>query len=437
MPDLDPFKVEVDNDRLEKILVSNRGVLRLDPAPVARTFLTPGKRLGLTNYGSSYNPNAGVCEFWLGSTHPANQTGAPRDEGLSYVRLGSDGEDRILLQNVIRQHGALIMGLPWVNANTDRAVSGRLRRLAKIYDFATGIMYHLHGPKHTQIYVGSNSKEEQYFLPAGVPMGPDTAFHFGMLDEHLRAGPHGRQREVFAQYLQEMVDGKIIRVEDDWILRQANRVPAEYEVGYVLPTAGLHAPPSFETIELQEDSDDLALCQGTLSDGTVVDPELLFLNVDPIDRAQNGVWSVVNKVDWRFAGSDYSKNFKTVPVDREATKGQDGALEQWIYYGSKFFSGTRILVEPGKTFKAQYPVGHNILTWDGKGNYNGMEIEGFAHNIDPNGHARRELFVTTEAANKGVEIVNTGDKPLYIITFFGPGEMKDAPKLEYRVRTGI
>ena len=71
------------DDALEK----NRGILRLAPCWVPRSFLHPGRRLKLHPddiyaYGLK---RGGIDERWFASTTEAANEGREFDEGLSYV----------------------------------------------------------------------------------------------------------------------------------------------------------------------------------------------------------------------------------------------------------------------------------------------------------------------------------------------------------------
>ena len=64
-----------------------RGILRLAPTWVPRSFLMPGRRLKLRpqDLYALGTHRGGIDERWFASTTPAANEGAPPDEGLSYV----------------------------------------------------------------------------------------------------------------------------------------------------------------------------------------------------------------------------------------------------------------------------------------------------------------------------------------------------------------
>ena len=169
------------------VLAEGRGILRLEPAWVARDFLPPGKRLGLKDEEYEVGERGWISERWIGSTTKADNRISPPDEGLSYV--GIPGE-RITLKAAVEAAGDLIMGAEY--AKTHKG----LGRLAKIYDFGARIPYHIHQMEKDAKLVGANSKEEAYYFPEDVDLGPHPETFFGVHPYIVRAGQAGHPPEV-------------------------------------------------------------------------------------------------------------------------------------------------------------------------------------------------------------------------------------------------
>ena len=129
----------------------------------ARDFLPPGRRLGLKDEEYEVGERGWISERWIGSTTKADNRISPPDEGLSYV--GIPGE-RITLKAAVDDAGDLIMGAEYA------ATHKGLGRLAKIYDFGSRIHYHIHQMEKDAKLVGANSKEEAYYFPEDVDLGP-------------------------------------------------------------------------------------------------------------------------------------------------------------------------------------------------------------------------------------------------------------------------
>src|SRR3954469_19482771 len=95
-------------DMLARLLEAGNGVLRCEPAWVARDFLPPGRRLGLPEDGYDLGERGAVCERGLASPTKADTRVGPEDEGLSYL-VGDHGE-RILLRDAVAADPAAVMG---------------------------------------------------------------------------------------------------------------------------------------------------------------------------------------------------------------------------------------------------------------------------------------------------------------------------------------
>src|SRR5947209_11180973 len=149
------------------------GILRLEPAWVARDFLPPGKRLGLPEEMYNLGARGAICERWLGSTTKADNRHGPPDEGLSF--LGLESKERVTLREAVAVAGSTIMGASYAATHP-----GGLDRLAKIFDYAYRLPLHLHQMKQHAALVGRNPKEEAYYFPEGVDAGAEPESYFGL-----------------------------------------------------------------------------------------------------------------------------------------------------------------------------------------------------------------------------------------------------------------
>src|SRR3954469_7080834 len=128
-----------DRSAIEGALGAGKGILRLEPAWVPRSFMHPGRRLrlhpdDLYAYGAH---RGGINERWFSSTTNAdNGPGTPADEGLSYVHL--DDGTRLLLKEAVAEAGDLLIG-PDVMA---RDAGWNL--LCKFFDNLGPIPHHMH-----------------------------------------------------------------------------------------------------------------------------------------------------------------------------------------------------------------------------------------------------------------------------------------------------
>ncbi|MFO7446272.1 MAG: hypothetical protein R6W90_07890 [Ignavibacteriaceae bacterium] len=385
---------------LRREIENNNGILRLEPAWVARDFLPPGRRLGLPAEQYELGERGGICERWLGSTTRAdNKIGVP-DEGLSFISFLTG--EKITLKSAVENAPDLLMGTEYSSTHNG------LKRLPKIFDYEYRLPYHIHQMQQHAQLVGRNSKEEAYYFPEGLDMGKEPDTFFGV-------HPYITDEKKYDLLLPALVDWN-----DDSILQFARAFKLMPNDGYHVPSGVLHAPGSALTIELQEDSDVFAMLQAKTG-GKIISKELLYKDVRPEDREKHGEKIILEMVDWKTSGDPYFyENRHTPPL--LITK-QDSGEEYWIYYNTMSFSGKKLVVHPGGKFICKDKGVYNILVWRGKGIYGGFKIE--AQNFDED-----ELFVCYDRAVNELVVENTGKEDLIIFKFFGPGINKDVPMLK-------
>src|SRR2546425_9995530 len=164
--------VDAQRDVLNGALAAGDGILRLEPAWVARNFLPAGRRLGLPQDEYDLGERGFLCERWLASTTKADNAVGPPDEGLSYLAL--EGPNRITLRDAVASDPAAIMGESYA---ADHSGFGRL---AKVFDYSSRLPLHLHQRQQHAALVGRRSKDEAYYFPPGVEMGPHPESFFGV-----------------------------------------------------------------------------------------------------------------------------------------------------------------------------------------------------------------------------------------------------------------
>jgi hypothetical protein len=385
---------------VEKALADGNGILRLEPAWVARDFLPPGRRLGLNESEYDVGERGWICERWLGSTTKADNRISPPDEGLSYFAI--DGE-KVTLKEAVSAAGDLLMGAEY--ARTHKG----LGRLAKIFDFGARIPYHLHQRQEDVDKLGRTAKEEAYYFPEGVDKGPHPETFFGV-------HPSIVERKQFDVLLPYLVEWK-----DDLILRYARAYLQVPDEGFHLPSGGLHAPGTALTIELQEDSDVFAMLQA-LNAGKIISKELLFKDVHPDDRRRIGERAVLNQIDWELSGDPFFYENRHTSAQPVPGGKQPGGDEFWIYYNTHKFSGKKLLVKPGGKYTSIDKGVYNILVWRGSGRFDG-------HAVKAGDFTKDELLVSHARAVAPLTVENTGKEDLLIIKFFGPDINRDVPMI--------
>jgi hypothetical protein len=391
-------------DVLERLLNAGNGVLRCEPAWVARDFLPPGRRLGLPEDQYDVGERGFICERWLASTTKADNRVGPEDEGLSHV-VGEHGE-RLALRDAVAADPAAVLGATYAATHPTG-----LGRLAKLFDYGYRLPYHVHPPQEFASLVGCNAKDESYHFPGGVDVGAHPETFFGV-------HPWIAEQKAHDTLLPYLVDW-----DSDLILRHAR---AELQVageGFHVPSGVLHAPGTALTLELQEDSDVLAMFQA-LNAGRIISKELLFKDVRPQDREEHGERFPLGFVDWELNGDPWfyeNRHLSPQPVVGTAGDGD----ETWIFYNTSKYSGKRLVLPPGGRHRLREPGAYSVFAWSGQGSYAGLEVCGG----EP---GRDELVVTHDAATRDHEVTNTGRDDLVVFTFFGPDLHGGAPTITSR-----
>lgn len=400
--------------QLGSLLNAGNGVIRLEPAWVARDFLPPGRRLGLPEAAYDVGDRGFICERWLGSTTRADNRIGPADEGLSYL-VGESGQ-RLSLKAAVDADPGAVLGAAYAAAHP-----GGLGRLAKLFDYAARLPYHIHPPQRFASLVGQKSKDEAYHFPGGVDMGAHPESFFGVHPWIAREGA----RDTLLPYLVDW--------DSDLILRHASAQLLVADEGYLIPSGVLHAPGTALTLELQEDSDVLAMFQA-LNAGKIISKDLLFKDVRDEDRRTHGERFPLGFVEWELNGDPYfyeNHHLTPQPVDGGSGSGSGGGdggggggehhgRESWIFYNTDKFSGKKLVVPPGGEFRSVERGVYTILVWSGSGTYAGHEVRGQDADLD-------ELLITHEAAVAPLTVRNTGREDLIVYKFFGPDLNPDAP----------
>lgn len=388
---------------LDALLSEGNGLLRLEPCWVARDFLPPGRRLGLPEDAYDVGERGAICERWLASTTRADNRIGPPDEGLS--RLHTEHGEPVLLADLLAADPASIMG-----ADYSASHPGGLGRLAKIFDYADRLPYHVHLPQAFASRIRRRSKDEAYYFPPGVDLGKHPESFFGV---HPWIAEQQRS-DVLLPYLVDW--------DSDLILKHARAELLVPDEGFDIPSGVLHAPGTALTVELQEDSDVLSMFQA-LNAGKIISKELLFKDVHPEDRAARGERAPLEFVDCELNGDPWfyeNRHLSPVPVSERGEQFVGAGHESWIFYNSTKFNGTKLVVPPGQRCTTTDRGVYTVLVWSGRGVYGGHEVRGGAPAAD-------ELLVTHDAAIRPLVVQNTSTEDLVIFKFFGPDINLDVP----------
>lgn len=390
-------------DAIEKALQDGDGILRLKPAWVARNFLVPGFRLGLSEEEANEGERGYITERWLASETAADNPIKVEGEGLSFLVL--DGTDaKISLKEAVQCMPGQILGEDYA-----QEYGAGLNRLAKLFDYGDRLPYHIHQQQQDAEKVGANAKEEAYYFPTGADMGPHPETFIGC---HPHIVEEGRQEEVFLPFLRSWDGDAILQFAPAY-----KQIPGD---GFHVPSGTLHAPGSALTFELQEDSDVFAMLQAKVSEFPIA-KELLYKDVTDEDKQSLQEAAVLRQINWEVSADPYKyENRHTPPVRLKET---DTGVEDWIFYNTDKFSGIRLRVKPEASYTSQDNGVYSVFVWRGRGTIGGHAVEGEDPNMD-------ELLVTHSRATQPLEIVNTGDCELEIWKVFGKGVNLECPRLK-------
>jgi hypothetical protein len=398
-----------DRSAIQDALDAGKGILRLEPCWVPRSFMHPGRRLRLhpDDLYAFGGHRGGINERWFSSTTKAdNGPGTPADEGLSYVR--TDNGKRFLLKAAVELAGDALLG---------KDVIGRERGwnlLCKFFDNMGPIPHHLHQKDEDAARVGRRGKPEAYYFPPQYNPADNNFPHTFMGLEP------GTTKEDVRRCLENWDRG------DNGITYLSRAYRLERGTGWQIDPGILHAPGSLLTYEPQVNSDVFAMFQSEV-EGRITPWDLLVKDV-PSDKHKDLDY-LVNMLDWdanvnaRFGESN---RYLPKPVKPFAASDPDGYREVWVTYGTKWYSAKELTVQPKRTVTIEDSAAYGLILTQGYGRFGGLPVSTPAM-IRFGQMTEDELFVSAEAARQGVTIVNGSESdPLVILKHFGPGN-PDAP----------
>jgi hypothetical protein len=393
----------VNRSRIQEALDAGAGILRLEPSWVPRTFMLPGRRLKLhpADVYALGGHRGGINERWFSSTTNAdNGPGTPPDEGLSYVRV-ADGS-RFLLKDAVDQAGDLLLG----SAVMER--DGGWNLLCKFFDNMGPIPHHMHQTEEDARRVGRRGKPEAYYFP---PQYNQLENHFPYTFMGLEPGT---TKADVRRCLENWNKG------DNGILFLSRAFRLQPGTGWQINPGILHAPGSLVTYEPQVNSDVFAMFQSEV-EGRIIDWSLLTKDV-PADR-HHDLDYIIGMLDWDAnVNAEFARTNRVfpAPVRPFAETEPDGYREQWVCYGTPYYSAKELTVLPKRSVTIREAAAYGLILTQGYGTFG-------AHRVSTPSMIRfgqmteDELFVTNEAAQAGVRIENASDTdPLVILKHFGP-----------------
>lgn len=388
---------------VEKALKEGKGVLRLAPVWVPRSFCRPAKRIKL--HPDDYfvlGKRGGIDERWFASTTWAeNGPGTPDDEGLSYIVVDEEGTEKVLLRDAVACMGEEIIGKDLWDKYHGWAM------FSKFFDNQGPLPHHIHhGDEHAK-RVGAAGKPEMYFFPSQLNNhGGEFPFTF------FGFNPETTKEEAL-ECLKNFSKG------DNNILGLSRAHKLELDTGFQVDPGVLHAPGSLCTYEPQFASDVYAMYQSVLLNGQVVEEELLWKNC-PEEEIGNYEY-LLDVIDWdKNVDPDFHKNnyMRPIPVRSMEEMVADGYVEEWICYKCDCVSAKRLTILPGQEVTIKDSAAYGLICLEGHGTFGEWPIESPAL-IRYGQLTHDEYFVTDAAAKEGVKIVNPSTTdPIVILKHF-------------------
>src|SRR5580693_6354200 len=214
---------------------------------------------------------------------------------------------------------------------------------------------------------------------------------------------------------------------DNGILFHTRAYRLEPGSGWQVDPGILHAPGSLVTYEPQVNSDVFAMFQSEV-EGRIIDWSLLTKDVLPEHHLDLDY--LISMLDWDAnVDSEFAKANKVFPklVRAREEMNECGYSEQWVTYGTGWYSAKELTVFPGRTAQLTDAAAYGLIVTQGHGLFGSLTIS--APTMIRFGEMTEdELFVSADAAQQGVRIENkSAADPLVILKHFGPGNPDAEP----------
>jgi hypothetical protein len=271
------------------------------------------------------------------------------------------------------------------------------------------IPHHMHQSEEQAKLVGHRGKPEAYYFP---PQYNETDNDFPYTFMGLEPGT---TKDQVRRCLENWNKG------DNGILFLSRAYRLEPGTGWQIDPRILHAPGSLVTYEPQVNSDVFSMFQSEV-EGRITPRALLVKDVLP--QYHNDLDYLVEMLDW---DANVNPNFAAdnrkfpKPVKPFAETESQGYREQWVSYGTQWYSAKELTVLPKRAVTIKDAAAYGIILTQGHGMFGKMPVSTPAM-IRFGESTMDELFVSAAAAKDGVRIENqSATEPLVILKHFGPG----------------
>jgi len=401
------METKVKTSLAKKAIEQGKGILRLAPTWVPRSFCVPGRRIKLhpDDYYILGGERGGIDERWLSSTTPAkNGPLTGENEGLSAIVFNNGTkEEQILLKDAIDElKGAIIGDRLWNEHESWPMYS-------KFFDNMGPLPHHIHHNDEHAALIGQKGKPEAYYFP------PQLNNHGGDFPYTFFGISPGTTKEQIKECLANFTKG------DNKITNYSSAFRLEPGTGWDVPPGMLHAPGSMCTYEPQKASDVFAMYQSLVNEAII--PEELLWNGTPDDR-MGDFDQLIEVIDWELNTDPNileTRFMAPKPVKSLDEMKAEGYIENWICYKSDAFSAKELTIFPGESVTIKDSAAYGMIMMQGRGKMGVWEVETPAL-IRYGQKTNDEFFISESAAMEGVKIVNTSTTdPIVMLKHFGPG----------------
>jgi len=392
----------MDNAKLiNEIYERDEGIFRLMPVFVPRLFSSPGHRLRLhpDDYFALGTERGAIKERWFSSVIKCHNGPLARpDEGLSYVAVSYDSDEKFTLRDAVTELGARLIGQDMM----DRF--GTWPMYSKFFDYDVALFHHLHLGFEDAARIGVLGKPEAYYFPPQynnyAGSAPYTYFGFD---------PDCTKEEVKERL-------EMYRTGDNRITELSRAYRIQLGTGWYTPPGVVHAPGSYLTYEPQWNSDVNSVYENVAT-GEVYSYDFLVENLP--EEKKLDIDAVIDLMDWE-ANTDpnYRKTYFRPPLIASEEEGV--YVEKWVVYKTPYIGAKELTVLPGQSVVIKDSGAYGCILTQGHGTIGVHDCEA-AGMLRFGQQSSDEFFVGKEAASRGVKIVNRSHtEPLVMLKHFGP-----------------
>ena len=392
---------------IEKVFEEGGGIFRLNPTFVPRRFGKAGHRLKLhpDDYYALGIERGSIKERWFSSTIPANNgpLAAP-DEGMSYVAVSYETDEKFTLKEAIDTMGEKIVGKELMKKY------GGWPMYSKFFDFENPLFHHVHLTFEDAARVGKLGKPECYYFPRQLNnyQGECGATYFGF-------DPDTDPEEVKRRLRNYN--------EDDTRITELSRAyRVQLGTGWYTPAGVIHAPASYLTYEPQWNSDVNSVQENVVS-GEIY-PRDMLVEECPDDK-KDDIDYIFGLLDWeKNTDPHYKQNYFRPPVTASET---EQYIEKWVTYANDYVAAKELTIYPGQTVTIKDGAAFGCIFIQGHGKMGVYDAEAVTL-LRFGQQSSDEFFVSEGTAKEGVVITNESKvEPLVLLKHFGPNH-PDVPK---------